>query len=141
MTQLINYDNSRRVMVYHTRPAAEGTDEFEHKEMVPLTLAVAAKRIGGSDDPDTLVVECPAMMTPMGPDKRTPDWGRPKVRCGAVVTVPICGDAEAQEFHARVHHARGEFKTVEEARDYVVARVKQLGHEPRIDRNGPKGRP
>lgn len=124
MTRLINYDGQRRVMVYHTVPSRAGTSDFEHKSMASLADVRNGTRIGfdgSEDDPDTLVVQCPVE------------------GCGTTVYVPLAGDADAQEFHARVRQARGEFRTLEEAREFVIARVRQQGYEPRIGLAGARG--
>lgn len=158
MTALTNYDNSGNVMVYHTIPGESGNaGEFEHAAMVSLRDALKYNRRPGLtgypvDDPTAVNVQCPlTVRVPKRDDagevirdgngnpiyETNRDGSFKREPCGTVVYVPITGDAEAQEVHARFRHAKGDFATLEQARSYVVSEVTKRGHQPRISSSGP----
>lgn len=119
MTQFLDYDDAGTVVVYHTVPSAEGTPGFEHRQPQPVAAIRNAKRLDGADDPDVLEVRCPVP------------------GCGTVSWVPLLGDGEAQELHARVRHARGLAATLEAARVAVADAVRRRGGVPRVGAGRP----
>ncbi len=114
MTQFLDHKDNGDFLIYYTRPSKSGTPEFEHKVYVNLADVKKGKKPDGSDDDDTLIVECPC-------------------GCGMYASVPLAGGEEAQRLHARYHaHTTGK-PYISQAVQDTMDRVKAKGGEPRLD--------
>lgn len=113
--QVINYEDDGTVMVYHTIPSQQGTPDFEHKGRVVLADLVHGKKRDGTDDPDTLLVNCPVS------------------GCRTHILVSLTGDEESQRLHAKVRFAKGQqARYISESVQSVINDVRAKGGNPRL---------